>query len=411
MNTRYISWRDGGNKQFSTVIAGDFCPREQNCADLVERVNEITRQVKPFFDSADLKFLQWECTVTKQDTPIDKSGPNHRCYPECTVFATALGIDTVLLANNHTGDYGAPGVKDTLDSFKKLNIRTVGAGMNAADAARPLRIEQNGLKISVINAAEYEFGIAYGDVPGAYGIDPLQIALDVKREKSECDLVIVALHGGHEMYSYPTPRLRKLCRTMVEMGADAVFNCHTHCPLGYEVYNGAPIIYSPGNFYFPNRPTSLPCWYLGYLPKFFFDENGAYALELLPYFNYKEALTLLDEADTEKFFAYLDELIAPIDDEARLQKLFDAWCTRSGINGYFGQLFNRAIPESFQLREGVKKNLGLRNLFTCQSHSDLLRNTLLLMERYQLEEAEELIPMIDAAQNPSWVKIAENQEQ
>ena len=104
MNTRYISWRDGGNKQFSTVIAGDFCPREQNCADLVERVNEITAQVKPFFDSADLKFLQWECTVTNQDTPIDKSGPNHRCYPECTVFATALGIDTVLLANNHTGD-------------------------------------------------------------------------------------------------------------------------------------------------------------------------------------------------------------------------------------------------------------------------------------------------------------------
>jgi poly-gamma-glutamate synthesis protein (capsule biosynthesis protein) len=239
----------------------------------------------------------------------------------------------------------------------------------------------------------------------------LQIAFDVKREIADCDLVIVTLHGGHEMYSYPTPRLRKLCRSLADMGADAVFNCHTHCPLGYEIYNDVPIIYSPGNFYFPNRPTSLPCWYLGYLPKFFFDENGAYALELLPYFNYKEALTLLDEADTEKFFAYLDELTAPIADEARLQKLFDAWCTRSGINGYFGQLFNRAIPESFQLREGVKKNLGLRNLFTCQSHHDLLRNTLLLMERYQLEEAKELIPLINAAQNPPWVKIAENQEQ
>ena len=319
-----------------------------------------------------------------------------------------IACDTVLLANNHTGDYGAGGVKDTLDAFAKLNIRTVGAGMNAADAARPLRIKQNGLTVSVINAAEYEFGIAYDDVPGAYGIDPLQIAMDVKREKAECDLVIVTLHGGHEMYSYPTPRLRKLCRTMVDMGADAVFNCHTHCPLGYEVYNNVPIIYSPGNFYFPNRPTSLPCWYLGYLPKFFFDENGAFALELLPYLNYKEALTLLDEAQTEKFFAYLDELTSPIADEARLQKLFDAWCARSGLNGYFGQLFNRVIPESFQVREGVKKNLGLRNLFTCQSHHDLLRNTLLLMERYQLEEAKELIPLINAAQNPEWVKIAEN---
>ena len=75
---------------FSMAVAGDFCPREENCADLTARAFEITAPVKPFFDSADMKVLQWECTVTKQDTPIDKSGPNHRCYPECTVFAEAL---------------------------------------------------------------------------------------------------------------------------------------------------------------------------------------------------------------------------------------------------------------------------------------------------------------------------------
>ena len=405
MNTRFIKWREKAGKDFSMVIAGDFCPREENCADLVERVEEITAQVKPFFNEADLKVLQWECTATRQDTPIDKSGPNHRCYPECAVFATELGIDTVLLANNHTGDYGAGGVKDTLDTFEKLNIRTVGAGMNAADAARPLRIKQNGLTISIINAAEYEFGIAYGDVPGSYGIDPGQLTKDVMKEKAECDLVVVALHGGHEMYGYPTPRLQKLCRSMVEFGADAVFNCHTHCPLGYEIYRGAPIIYSPGNFYFPNRPTSIPCWYIGYLPKFFFDETGAFALELLPYYNYKKGLTLLNDEETEKFFEYLDVLTEPIRDEAQLQTLFDAWCAKGGLDSYFGRLFNRQLPESFQIREGVKKNLGLRNMFTCQSHNDLLRNTLLLMERYQLEEAKELIPVIDAAQSPPWVKI------
>ena len=127
MNTRYIQWRNSGGQNFSTVIAGDFCPREENCQDLVERVDEITSQIKPFFENADLRFLQWECAVTRQDTPIDKSGPNHRCYPECAVFAQALGIDAVLLANNHTGDYGVSGIKDTLDLFEKLHIHTVGA--------------------------------------------------------------------------------------------------------------------------------------------------------------------------------------------------------------------------------------------------------------------------------------------
>lgn len=407
MITRFVKWRDAKEKNFSMVVAGDFCPREENCGDLVERIDEITCQVKPFFHSADMKVLQWECTVTRQDTPIDKSGPNHRCYPECTVFASALEIDTVLLANNHTGDYGDPGVKDTFDAFRKLNIRTVGAGMNEAEAAEPLRVEYNGITCSVINAAEYEFGIAYGDKPGAYGMDPIKLAAQIKAEKAECDLVAVMLHGGHEQYSWPTPRLRSLCRFMADCGADAVFNCHSHCPIGYEVYNGVPIIYSPGNFYFPNRPTSLPQWYIGYIPKFFFDADGVYALEILPYYNYKQALTLMDEKDTEAFFDYLDDLSAPIADEAQLQKLFNAWCARGGVKGYLGQLFNRVLPESLHVREGVKRNLGLRNLFSCQSHHDLLRNTLLLMERYQLKDAEELIPVINAAQSPEWVKMPE----
>lgn len=405
MNSRYIKWRNCDRHNFSVVIAGDFCPREENCSDLVERVDEITAQVKPFFKDADLRLLQWECAVTEQNTPIDKSGPNHRCYPECTVFAKALCVDAVLLANNHTGDYGACGIKDTIDSFEKQHIHTVGVGMSAFDAARPLRLKQNNLTVSIINAAENEFGIACGDIPGANGLDPLQLISDIRKEKSECDLVIVALHGGHEMYPFPTPRLRRLCRTLAEFGADAVFNCHTHCPAGYEIYNGVPVIYSPGNFYFPPRPTSLPCWSIGYLPKFFFDKNGAFALELLPYYNKKQVLALLDEEDTRKFFAYLDELTSPISDENRLQKLFDAWCVRNGTNGYFGTLFNRELPESFQNRDSVIKNLDLRNLLTCQSHHDLLRNTLLLIERYSLEDAAELIPLINAVRTPEWIKI------
>ena len=407
MKSRFIKLRESGSKNFSMVVAGDFCPREENCGDLVERVGEITEQIKPFFQSADMKVLQWECTVTRQDTPIDKSGPNHRCYPECTVFAAALGIDTVLLANNHTGDYGDPGVKDTLEAFEKLNIRTVGAGMSEAEAAKPLRVEYNGLSCSIINAAEYEFGIAYGNKAGSYAIDPIKLAGQIKAEKAACDLVLVALHGGHELYSWPTPRLRSLCRFMADCGADAVFNCHSHCPAGYEVYNDVPIIYSPGNFYFPNRPTSLPHWYIGYLPKFFFDADGVYALEILPYYNYKQALTLMNEADTEAFFNYLDQLSAPIADEEKLQKLFNSWCAKGGVKGYFGSLFNRELPESFFVREGVKPNLGLRNLLTCQSHHDLLRNCLLMMERYQLEHALDMVPEILAAQSPEWIKLPE----
>ena len=402
MNTRKIQWRQSGGKEFSAAIAGDFCPREENCADLVARVQEITAPVKPFFESADMKMLQWECTVTRQDTPIDKSGPNHRCYPECTVFAEALKIDTVLLANNHTGDFGDPGVKETLDIFSGMGIRTVGAGMNETEAAKPLYVEYNGLKAALLNAAEYEFGIAYGDKPGANALDPIRLAAQIKAEKAKNDLVIVTLHGGHEHLPYPSPRMRSWFRFFADCGADAVFNCHTHCPLGYEIYNGVPIVYSPGNFYFPNRPTSLPCWYIGYVPKFFFDSEGAFAMELLPYFNFKQGFRLPDEQESAEFFAYLDKLCAPIADEKELQKIFNAWCSSSG---YVSALFDRQKPENFDTRENVASCLGLRNLMTCQAHHDLLRTAMLLVERYQMSSAKEDLHIIKEAQTPSFVKL------
>ncbi len=402
MITRKIEWRKGGEKNFTAAIAGDFCPREENCADLTARVEEITAPVKPFFANADMKVLQWECTVTRQDTPIAKSGPNHRCYPECTVFAEALNIDTVLLANNHTGDYGAPGVKDTLEAFQKLNIRTVGAGMTEAEAAEPLHVEYSGIKVSILNAAEYEFGIAYDDTPGGNGLDPIRLAAQIKAEKAQNDLVIVTLHGGHEHFPFPSPRMRSWYRFFADCGADAVFNCHTHCPLGYEIYNNVPIIYSPGNFYFPNRPTSLPCWYIGYVPKFYFDKEGAFALEILPYFNYKAGLRLPDEAESKEFFAYLDKLNAPIDDEKELKRLFNAWCSQSG---YFNALFDRKKPDPIDDPAQVATALPLRNLFSCQTHHDLLRNDLLLMERYQFTAARQDYAEVDQMRHPEFVKL------
>ena len=50
------------------------------------------------------------------------------------------------------------------------------------------------------------------------------------------------------------------------MGADAVIAGHTHCPQGYETYNGKPIIYSMGNFLFKNteKTDNKDSWYYGY---------------------------------------------------------------------------------------------------------------------------------------------------
>ena len=329
MHTKQIQWRDVAGSELKITVAGDFCPREINSDDVAARAGEICAKIKPYFEASDLRLLQWECAVTEKDTPIAKSGPNHRCFPNALAFAEELKTDAVLLANNHTGDYGASGVEDTLKIFAARGIGTVGAGMTQTEAEAPLVVTRNGFRIGLLNAAEHEFGIASGNRPGAAGLEIPEFPARIRALKEQCNLVLVLLHGGHEHYPYPSPRLQKLCRFMAESGADAVFNCHSHCPCGYEIYRNVPIVYSPGNFYFPARPNSRPSWYIGYVPKFHFDRKGAFALELLGYYNRKQALKPFSGTEQEQFSAYLEKLNAPLDHPEELQSLFDAWCVIS----------------------------------------------------------------------------------
>ena len=205
MKSRWIQWRENVSPVVKSVIAGDFCPREANSEDTAMRAEEIVAEVKPYFAEADLTFLQWECAVTSRETPIIKCGPNHRCFAPATAVAKALNVDGVLLANNHTGDYDDGGVEDTLNAFRSLQITTAGAGMDQTEAEKTVTFEKNGLKIALINAAEHEFGIACGERPGSAGLDLIRISTEIRARKQDHDIVLVALHGGHEHYAFPSP--------------------------------------------------------------------------------------------------------------------------------------------------------------------------------------------------------------
>ena len=266
-------WREPGSRTFSAVIAGDVCPRDENCAYVAENAARIVEGIKPFFKAEALKILQWECAVTTGGEPIVKTGPNLRCPENVLNFASALDIDVALLANNHTGDFGPSEIAPTMEAIRKRGILTVGAGANAAEAARPLFIEKNGVRLAILNICENEFGCARKNTAGTNGMDELANIRQIKEAKEQADVVLVTLHGGHEYDPYPSLRMVDTFRAFAEAGADAVWNCHTHCPQGFEVWNGVPIVYSPGNFYFPPRPTSLPSWSIGYLTEFFFDEK------------------------------------------------------------------------------------------------------------------------------------------
>ncbi len=393
-----ITLRRPEGRTFSALFTGDVCAQPQEVKDYLPlHSDSVTEYMKEYFASADLRFMQWESAVTESGSAIVKSGPPLKTPPGCLNIGKALNIDVMLLANNHVGDYGSQGVLDTLENIHAAGFKTAGAGKNLDDAEKILYLECSGLRMAVVNFCENEFGIAMEDKPGVAPMNLFRNIRKIREARKNADTVIVAIHGGHEHYTYPSPRMVEWYHQFAEAGADAVWNCHTHCPAGVEVYKGIPVIYSPGNFYFPHTnkaPNNL--WYTGYLTKFHFDAKGVYAFEIQPYTYTAEKITPMDGEEEEKFFAFLDKISAVIADPEKLRKYFDAWCSHSGVAHIQALSWAASLPWTPGVKDdnAFRNWMFVRNLFCCESHNDLVRRTARLLEEGTLEDAAKLYPEI-----------------
>lgn len=395
-----------GRETLSLVIAGDTCPRETAAAEITAgRSGAILEQVMEYFGQADLRLVQWETPVTDSDTPIIKSGPNIRCAPDSVKLLQAGKFDIALLANNHIGDYGPEAVLETIDRLHAAGLQTVGAGKNLEEARRPLRLRKNGISLSIINVAEHEFGTATEEMPGSNPLDVAPILLQIARERRSGSIVLVVGHGGNEFNPVPSPRMVGNCRAFVEAGASAVVNIHTHCPQGMEIYQGAPIVYSTGNFFFPMRdrqkfdPENL--WFTGYVPRFTFDRNGAVTAEVLPcrFVDAPWRVEPLEGKAARRFADYFETLNALI---AETKPCFEAWCTIVG--GWNFESIQRstqgapfADPGAMEVRKQI---LPLRNLFTCEAHKEMMDTYLRLIETGRLAAAAERAELLKKLQHP-----------
>lgn len=89
--------------------------------------------------------------------------------------------------------------------------------------------------------------------------------------KKQCDIAIVLYHGGKEHYRYPSPNLQRICRKIVDKGADLVICQHSHCIGCEEKWNSGVIVYGQGNFLFDNSNSEF--WKTGLLVVLDFDKT------------------------------------------------------------------------------------------------------------------------------------------
>lgn len=201
----------------------------------------------------DILFGNLECPFSNRGSPIK----NKCCLysPSETVKSLkSAGFNVVSLANNHIFDYGYESFEDTISLLKENDISWFGAGKNSDEARTPTILSVNNLSIGFLGYS-WDFIGSINATENKFGTAPLSkkpIINDVKKLKEKVDVVIVSLHWCYEREKYPLPSQRKLAHKIINAGANLILGHHPHVLQGVEEYNGGFIVYSLGNFIFPD---------------------------------------------------------------------------------------------------------------------------------------------------------------
>ncbi len=365
------------------LIGADLVPTKSNmelfasadCAALLG--NELTEQLR----SADYRIFNLEVPFADTATPIEKCGPALIAPTVAVAGYKALGVDLLTVANNHIMDQGVQGFDSTIQVLKENGIAYVGAGNTLQDAEKPHIFELNGQKIGVYACAEHEFSIADENMPGANPFDVLESFGHIEALKAQCNYVIVLYHGGKEHYRYPSPNLQKVCRKMVEKGADLVICQHSHCIGCEEKYQNGTIVYGQGNFLFDLSQSEF--WQssllvqigdnfeISYIP---LVRNGN-GVKLAEGAKGKEILDAFAQRSTEIQQAdFVEKQYAKFAGEMLDWYLFAFSGMRRGfvyrvINKLSG---HRLEPWLLHRKYGKQTKLVIRNFVECEAHRELL---------------------------------------
>ncbi len=280
----------------------------------------ISPELLQIMKDADIMCLNNEFTYSTGGKPLDNKLYTFRAHPSRVNILKEMGVDIVGLANNHAYDYGEQSLIDTMDVLSQADIQYVGAGHNNDEAMAPVYFEVQGKTIAYVAASRAEkyrmTPQATEDTPGILLCYDTELFLQTINEaKENADYVIAYVHWGTE-YSYELEEVQLTTgKEYLDAGADIVIGAHPHCLQGIEYYNGKPIIYSLGNFWFNDKTLDTILLNV----HFYGDDTEEYIdLEIIPAIQTNNTTLIVNEqSEKQRIFSFLESISINIEiDEA-----------------------------------------------------------------------------------------------
>jgi poly-gamma-glutamate synthesis protein (capsule biosynthesis protein) len=149
-----------------------------------------------------------------------------------------VGFTDFSLANNHAYDHGVEGHAHTRAVLGELGIAS-GGNPNTTTPDELLFRTVDGVRVAIV------------PVNATYKMPSIDSLEDVfARARAESDMQVLYIHWGTEYELSANSAQRTFAHGAIDHGIDAVIGHHPHVVQNIEVYRGAPIFYSLGNFIF-----------------------------------------------------------------------------------------------------------------------------------------------------------------
>jgi len=196
--------------------------------------------------------------IVDQEGTFTRTGPSKcgsassNCFafrtpPSYAANLTAAGFTVANLADNHTHDFGAIGLANTVAALKRARLASTGLpGQFTIQRVAALRV-------AVLGFAPYNWCANSLDLPAVRAL--------IARARRAANLVVVYFHAGTQgataVHVRPGPEyvdgdpqgdVIAFAHTAVDAGADMVLGTGPHVLRGIQFWHGHLIAYSLGNF-------------------------------------------------------------------------------------------------------------------------------------------------------------------
>lgn len=256
-----------------------YSPKWEKVVQDIRGKDSIFKKVSATLNDADVVFCQLEIPLSdKSPFSLPQARRADYARTETAYELKKAGFDVVSFASNHCMDWGAETFFDTINALEKAGLKVVGVGKNLEDARKPIFVETKGVRIAFL-AYNTILPMGYWATENRPGCAPLRaftlyeqiehdqpgtpcrihtfpnrqdlqaMISDIKKAKSEADLVILSLHWGiHFVPAVIADYQREVAHVAIDNGVDLILGHHAHILKPIEVYKGKVIFYSLCNF-------------------------------------------------------------------------------------------------------------------------------------------------------------------